>query len=254
MKPAHFTSNIQKGGALLDDTRRLVEAWDLVMPAAANLTRIAHQNLLGKSSRARADDILLRILCPRFVDPGPDVIATLKQLVAQPREFADACYYEASRDDTLLAAFAEGPLMTWHEAGRIVVNTREVVDWLGLLATKGCIPSWSERVSVKVARGLLAAVRDFRILTGVVRKQFVPAHMTAKGFTYVAFRLHEQGASSRSLLGSPVWRRWLLQPDRVAELFRQADQLGVLRYAEAGTVVRVDWRAGSLQDVVRAAA
>ena len=113
-----FTSNIQKGGALLDDARRVVEVWDLDQDASWNLTRIAEQNLLAKPSRARADDVLLRVLRPRLVEPGPQVIAALKQLLPSPRGFTDAYYFEATRDDALLAAFAEGPLFEWWERGR----------------------------------------------------------------------------------------------------------------------------------------
>ncbi len=65
-----FTSNIQKGGALLDDARRVVEVWDLTSDAASNLSRIAEENLLAKPSRARADDVLMRVLGPRLVEPG----------------------------------------------------------------------------------------------------------------------------------------------------------------------------------------
>ena len=73
--------------------------------------------------------------------------------------------------------------------------------------------------------------------------------MTPHGFAYVAFREHEQGASSRALFASPVWRRWLLDATRVAELFNQAERIGVLRFSQAGSAVRVDWRVGSLEEV-----
>ena len=48
-------SNVQKGGALLDDARRVVEVWDLTVDAATNLSRIAEENLLAKPSRARGN-------------------------------------------------------------------------------------------------------------------------------------------------------------------------------------------------------
>ena len=131
-----FTSNIQKGGALLGDARRLVEVWDLEHDATWNLARVSEQNLLAKPSRARADDVLLRVLRPRIVEPGAHVIATLKQLLPSPRGFADAYYFEASRDDALLAAFAEGPMFEWWERGRIGVDVESVSGWLADLAER----------------------------------------------------------------------------------------------------------------------
>jgi hypothetical protein len=249
-----FTSNIQKGGALLDDARRVVEVWDLEQDVSANLSRISDQNLLAKPSRARADDVLLRVLRPRLVEPGPQVIAALKQLLPSPRGFVDAYYFEATRGDALLAAFAEGPLYEWWERGRIGVDVESVSTWLAELAARDQTPPWTETIRTKVARGLLAALRDFGILSGAVRKEFAPPSISIAGFGYVAFRLHEDGASSRALFASPVWRRWLLDTARVTELFHEAERQGLWRYSAAGSAVRLDWLQDTLTEAVGAVA
>jgi hypothetical protein len=249
-----LTSNILKGGALLDDARRVVDIWDLDHEATWNLDRISEQNLLAKRSRARADDVLLRVLRPRLVEPGPQLIRALKQLLPTPRGFGDAYYFEATRDDALLAAFAEGPLFEWWERGRIGVDVQSVSAWLADLAAQGKTVPWTEATRTKVAQGLLAALRDFGILTGSVRKELAPASLTPAGFGYAAFRLNEAGVSSRALLASRVWRRWMLDADRVKELLREAARHGLLRYSLAGSAVRVDWLYGTLPEVVRAAA
>lgn len=249
-----FTSNIQKGGALLDDARRVVEVWDLDEDVSWNLSRVSEQNLLAKPSRARADDVLLRVLRPRLVEPGPQVIAALKQLLPSPRGFADAYYFEATRDDALLAAFAEGPLFEWWERGRIGVDVESVSSWLAELVERGQTPPWTATIRTKVARGLLAALRDFGVLSGAVRKEFAPPSLSIAGFGYVAFRLHEEGASSRALFASPVWRRWLLDTARVTELFHEAERQGLLRYSSAGSAVRVDWLQDTLSEAVCAVA
>lgn len=249
-----LTSNIQKGGALLDDCRRVVEAWDPSISSEENLQRIAKENLLGKASRSRTDDVIRRIIGPRFVQPGRHVIPALRGLLGEPRSFVEACYYETARDDTLLAAFAQEPL--WHlwQTGRVGVSIADVTDWLSSLTVSGQLPMWSDSVRTKTARGLLAALRDFGVLRGASRKEIVAPSMTPRGFAYVAWREHEQGASSRALATSRVWRRWLLEPDRVLDLFGQAARLGVLQFSSAGSAVRIDWIASSLGEVTGAAA
>ncbi len=89
--------------------RRLVEVWQPDLSSETNLQRIADGNLLGKATRRRLDDVLLRILAPRFVAPGPQVLATLHEMSRDHRAFLEAVYYETSRDEAVLAAFAEGP-------------------------------------------------------------------------------------------------------------------------------------------------
>jgi hypothetical protein len=249
-----FTVNIQKGGALLDDCRRVVEAWEPELDPAANLERISANNLLGKTSRTRTDDVLRRIIGPRLVEPGPHIIPALKAFLADPRAFREACYYETSRDEPLLASFAEGPLFQLWASGRIGIQVDDVTGWLMEQQREGRTGAWSDQVRTKVARGLLAALRDFGILTGARTKEIAPPDMTPRGFVYVAWRLHEQGASSRALATSPTWRRWLLGPARIDDLFTQAARLGMLSIVTAGSAVRIDWHARCLEEVTGATA
>ena len=67
----------------------------------------------------------------------------------------------------------------------------EVAAWLAELAANGETPPWADSTRIEVARHLLAALRDFGILTGAVRKEFSRSSLSIAGFGYVAFRLHE---------------------------------------------------------------
>lgn len=247
-----FSSRIIKGGALLDDSRRFVEVWRPELPADANVARIVEGNLLGKHSRSRAADVVSHVLEPRLVRPGPQVIRTLRRLTDEPVAFREACYYEAARHDALLAAFAEEALFGWYEAGRSQLDPGEVEDWLASLGRAGRSRDWNAQVRRRVAIGLLTSARDFGVLAGDVHKHFATPRLSPVGFAYVAFREHEQGRSARALMESRVWRRWLLDEARVRDLFAEADRLGVLRYEQVGSALRVDWRIDALEEVARA--
>ena len=252
-----LTSRLLKGGAVLEDTRRVVELWEAELSAEANIERLAAENLLGKSSLSRLDDLLNRVIRPRYVESSTHVIPALRGLLADHRAFQEACYYETSRADDLLAAFAEGPLWGWWCDGRLAIGIDDALGWLRRLADDGKVPAWSDSVENRTAQGLLSTLRDFGILRGVHqghRKEFASPSLTPLGFAYVAWREHEQGASSRALATSTIWRRWLLDDAQVDDLFVQAARLGVLRVSRAGSAVRVDWLVGSLAEVTGAAA
>ncbi len=253
----HYTSRLQKGGAALNDTRRVVELWDPELSSGDNLKRLSADNLLGKPSRSRIDDLLRRMVQRRYVEPGPHLIPALKGLLNDGRAFREACYYETSRADDLLAAFAEGPVWEWWQKGRLSIDIRDALSWLDELTDAGQAPVWTDSVRTRTARGLLSSLRDFGILTGATkgqRKEIAPPSMTPRGFAYVAWREHEQGASSRALTTSTVWRRWLLDDSLVEDLFVRSARLGVLRFARAGSAVRVDWLVQRLAEVTGAAA
>ncbi|MDE0122005.1 MAG: DUF1819 family protein [bacterium] len=252
-----YTSRLLKGGAVMEDTRRVVELWDPSISPRANLDRISVQNLLGKPSRSRIDDLLYRVIQRRYVDPGPHVIPALKGLVSDQRAFREACYYETSRDDDLLAAFATGPMWDWWQQGRLFIDIDDVLGWIHDVVRAGKIPVWSDSVRTRSAQGLLSTLRDFGVLAGVTqgrRKEIAPPSMTPRGFAYVAWREHEQGASSLALASSSVWRRWLLEDALVEDLFVRCARLGVLRFSRAGSAVRIDWLVHRLEEVTGAAA
>lgn len=252
-----LTSRLLKGGAVLEDTRRVVELWEVELSPKANLERLSAENLLGKPSRSRLDDLLHAVIRPRYVEPGPHVIPALQGLISDQRAFREACYYETSRVDNLLAAFAEGPLWSWWHEGRLGIAVDDAIMWLRQLAEDGMAPPWSDSVSGRAARGLLSTLRDFGILKGVHkghRKELASPSLSPRGFAYVAWREHEQGASSHALATSTIWHRWLLDDAQVDDLFVQAARLGVLRVSRAGSAVRVDWLVGSLAEVTGAAA
>lgn len=252
-----LSSNLLKGGSLLDDTRRFVEVWDYAATVDANLERITTENLLGHPSRKRSADVIKYGLKRRFIDGAPGCMPALRALLDQTVGFREACYYETARAEELLAMFATGPLFSWYQQGRLSVTTAEVEKWLRQLTAGGELAQWSEQVTNRAAQGLLSTLRDFGVLTGAMRaqrKEIRTPALSAVGFAYVAFREREQGASGRALVESPIWRRWLLDDRWVHDLFTQADHLGVLHYARAGSAVRIDWRIDDLAEVVRVAA
>lgn len=252
-----ISSNIVKAGALIDDTRRFVEVWDDRQTPEENIARILDGNLLGLPSRARSRDTMTYALRPRYVDPGPEVVAGLRELRGDPVAFRDACYYETTRVDRLLADFVEGPLVDWHRQGRLTVSVDDVVTWLEQRIADGAIPGWSESLQIRVAQGFLSALRDFGVLSGPARskrKDLAPRHPSVGGFVYVAFRLHQQGLSSRAIMTTPVWRRWFLGDPDLVELMHRAQGTGAVAFETAGSAVRIDWPVQSLAGVVRAAA
>ncbi|MEX1004148.1 MAG: BrxA family protein [Acidimicrobiia bacterium] len=252
-----LSSNIVKAGALIDDTLRFVEVWDPVLSPEANLERVVDSNLLGLPSQKRIYDTLTYALRPRYVDPGPAVIPGLTVLSGNGAAFRDACYFETTRVDQLLARFAEGPLFEWHEQGRLAISAEDVVDWIGKQAANGELPDWSDSLTRRVGQGLLSTLRDFGMLAGATRSQrkdINPRPLSIPGFAYVAFRLHQEGMSSRALLTSKVWRRWLLHESQVLGMLHRAHGTGALAFESAGTAIRIDWSSESLVEVVRAAA
>jgi hypothetical protein len=250
-----YTSNLQKGGALLDVTALLVSNWDVSHSPDANLASVVD---IGAASAVRRSDLSDRILRPRYVEPGPHVIAALRVLLdVDRRAFCDACFFETSRAESLLGDFAEGPLFDWYQGGRSTVTVEDAATWLATNVRQGRAPAWSDAVQTRVARALLATLRDFGVLNGAPgssRKTIGHPYPSIAGFAYVCWRLHDLGVTAASIEQSSVWRRWLLSPTDVGGLLAELAQHGVIVLNRAGSVTRIEWQASTLAEAVHGAA
>lgn len=250
-----YTSNLQKGGALLDVSALFVSTWDDRRSCEDNLTAVVE---MAAASAVRRADLGDRILRRRFVDPGPHVVSALKVLLDSDRHaFRDACYFETARAEPLLAHFAEGALVEWYRAERRTVTVDDTVGWLSLLVRRGLTPPWSDAVQTRVARALLATLRDFGVLDGVAggrTKRIGHPYPSVAGFAYTCWRLHELGVTAAGIERSPVWRRWLLGTADVAALLADLARHGVIMLNRAGSVTRIEWQAATLAEAVHGAA
>jgi hypothetical protein len=248
-----ITSRIIKGGALLEESRRFVDMWNCEAAPEQNLAAFRGRNLLGKRSRARAEDTIA-ILRQRFVEPGPEVICALRRLALRADVFRDACYFEAARNDRLLAYVAGTTLMGLADRGWVKVTVEDVERALLDRPPSEVVNGWGEATRRRVVHGLLSALRDFGVLEGKASKHIAPPHITFGGFVYVLGRLRQTATSSHEIVNHPCWRWWLLDSRRVRSFLLEADREGILSFADAGSALRIDWRTDGLEEMVRVVA
>lgn len=107
-------------------------------------------------------------------------------------------------------------------------------------------------VSSGAARQPLAALRDFGVLAGAVKKRLARPYLPIAAFAYIAFALGQQESSGYGLVHSPEWRLFFLDSPVVERLFVEAQQERLLTYHAAGRVVRVDFPAETSEEYAHA--
>jgi hypothetical protein len=245
-----YSSKIIKAGALLPDTKLLLKAWDTDTDIASNLERVREENLLGKSSRSRVEDVLA-VFRQRYLE-DPEVLKALVALVkgGMPAESLDrVLYFQAARSDLLLHDLVAEVLVDWSTRSNREVRTREVQNWVSEQVDAGRTErSWSFEVQRRVAQGLLATLRDFGILEGSVKKRIAYVYLPLDAFAFTAFQLLREGRSGARLLNAPEWRLFFLPQGGAERFFVEAHQDGLLEFYAAGRVVRIDFPAKDLED------
>jgi len=250
MPESGYSSRIIKAGALLLDTRLMLENWDRNADVRSNLDRVRRENVLGKSSRSRVEDVLA-IFRQRYLgDPDSlNALVVLAQDGSDPETLGRLLYFQAARSDRLLHDVVTELL--FERSLRVDRRFRpaEVRRWISDKVASGMTGKpWSEAVQLRAAQGLLATLRDFGVLEGSVNKQLAYLHLPAEAFAFTALQLHLAGSSGRELLDHPEWRLFLVPEGAAERLFLEAHSEGLLEYHAAGSVVRIDFPAETLEE------
>ncbi len=231
-----YSSKIIKAGALIGDTKMLFSHWDVAASVAENMDRVQRENVFGKASRSRVEDILA-IFRQRYLTEASPPVALERVL-----------YFHAARADTLLHDAVTEILVPLYEQGLVDINVptfqRTLAQWVEEGKTTG---HWSESTITRIAQGLLSALRDFGVLQGAVHKKIAPAFLPIEAFAYLVFYLKQRQPSGVKLIELPDWKLFFLPREGVERCLFEAHQRELLEYHVAGSVTRLTFPAETLE-------
>ena len=253
-KTGTYTTKIIKAGALLADTKMLFAHWDAAASVRGNLDRFRRENLFGKASRSRVEDILA-IFRQRYLADA-DVTNGLVALVKNrfSAEGLDrVLYFHAAKADPLLHDVVTEVLAPLHAQGRTEVTVTDIQEPLVQWVKEGRTTNrWSAPTLLRVVQGLMATLRDFGVLQGAVNKQIAPTYLPVEVFAYVAFFLKQHQASGAKLMDAPDWKLFFLSHEGIERFLIEAHQHGLLEYHAAGMVTRITFPTKSLEEYANA--
>lgn len=243
-----FTSRLIKASALIADTKTLLAYWDVSQDVSANLEQARSENIFGKATRARVEDVL-RIFRQRYFD-DPQIGHSLVYLAQNgaPAHWIDPLlyYYTIQNDETLRAIVLEivqPRQMSGYSDVSAEMVVRNLRDWVAEGRTTS---DWSEETVGRVARNAMATLRDFGILTGKSTKSITPIYLPVEAFAFLAFELQRQNISGEQILHSDNWKLFFLPVEGVERFFLEAHQERLLAYYAAGSVIRLEFPAQNL--------
>lgn len=261
-----LNANLTKGSGNVGDVTQLLRAWHPGEDVRAYRDRLVAENVLGRTTRARALDVVQQVLMRRYFpdgarEPGTR-LARLVQSALQTDVIVRLLYYHAALAEHLLYRVAADALYETRRRGVEWVNVMELRRFIAEASAAAAVPSadgaaakpYSASVVEKLAGAALTALRDFRIVAGAQRKRILPVRLPHEVVGYVAHALRDAGATASRIVEHPDWRLFLLAPAEVEAALLDADRHGHFHYQAAGTIRRFDWTYPSLDAYVDAIA
>lgn len=233
----------------MEEMRQLVRVWN-DSPANEQTLATVRANVLNKGTRTRTADILRRTYIPRFVaGPIPNawkLVRPLEDIDAPSQIVRPVYYWITAKAEPMIADFSTDFLFPRSATAHVGVEQSEVLTWLSARAS-----GWSPTVSIKVARGLLAAVRDFGILEGRAHKRITHLRLPVGSFAYIAFCLEKMGNAGSQITFHSDWRLFLLSVRDVEHNFFEAHQQHLLQYHAAGNIISLRFPCETLEEYAR---
>jgi hypothetical protein len=197
-----------------------IRRWDPTASVEANIDRARRENVFGKASRSRVEDILA-IFRQRYLmeDSVTKALVTLVHGELPAAALAKILYFHTARADPLIHDAVTEILIPMREQGLVDINIssfqRSLTRWVDKGKTSG---HWSEPTIVRISQGLVSALRDFGVLQGLVNKRIAPVFLPHEAFAYIVFYLKQHQPSGAKLLELPDWKLFFLTRDDVERL------------------------------------
>lgn len=245
-----YSSKIIKAGALIPDTKGLFAAWDPKFSVNENLQRVRCQNIMSKTSRSRAEDILA-IFRQRYLaeEDVATALATIVKRQSNGNTLDRILYFHAVRSDKLLHDVVIELLSPQWSRGIMEIDNNEIESALKKWIAEGKTSApWSDSTLRRVKQGVLSTLRDFGVLQGAVNKRIAPAYLSVQAFAYIVFYLKQHQPSGAKLLDLVDWKLFFLPRDGVERFLLEAHQQGLLEYHVAGSVTRLTFPVKTLEE------
>lgn len=252
----HYTTSINKGAGMIEETRTLLEQWHPDESLDVFTRRVQEEGLLGKATACRTRDVVRRIFAPRYLKPTDNPARLLKQILSSNlpgQVFTELVFLYTARENPLVRDFTIREFWPAVRRGRTIMDTDAVLAFLSEAHYDGRLDKqWSDNVSARVARTLLGLLRDVGFLREYVRgrREIVDYRITDEGTALIARELHESGITDSSICSHADWGLFGITPQSVLE---RLDGLGEHRgviVQQAGSVVHLTWTIGSVEELI----
>ena len=130
----NYTTRLQKGGALINDMRLIVQNWSDYEAPQLQGKRIIQKNLLGKKTKARSMDVYRRTFSQRFLKGDPPeawkIVKPLEKANIPIDILKPVYYWITARSDHLLYDFVTEELFDRSRGSDHSIRVDETAFWI----------------------------------------------------------------------------------------------------------------------------
>jgi hypothetical protein len=242
-----YTTQLQAGLGLVDETKILLELWAPGV-SASQLSQIAlDSGRFPTVTARRLRNIVVECFAPRYLVGDGAPAAHLKRLsTAIPTaELTQLMLAFTSRANPILGDFVRHVYWARYAGGYTHITNDDARLFVERGIDEGkTVKRWSEATVRRVSAYLTGCCADYGLLERGSRssRRILPVRVSSTVAAYLAYELHFAGVGDNALLMHENWQLFGLAREDVLEEIKRLSLRGLLIIQAAGDVIRISWK------------
>lgn len=251
---ALYTTQLQAGLGLIDETRSLLELWQFDMTASELNVIALESGHFSNNTARRLRNIVSECFAPRYLSPDASAAKHLKQLLgkASSATINQLMFLYTCRANRILADFVREVYWDRYEGGYELISKQDGLDFINRALDDGKMTRrWSDSTVSRVASYLLGSCADFGLLgqrSGSGRKMS-SFQIDPSVATFLAYDLHFQGMGDNAVVAHPDWMLFGLEHADVRDKVKRMALKGLVIFQSAGDISHISWNHKTMEEV-----
>ena len=256
MRTRLYTTQLQAGLGLLDETRALLTLWRPGMNGPTLFDAALSSGAFPGVTARRLRNVVAECFAPRYlVDSGAPATHLQMLLDRLPTpQIAELMYLFTARANLVLADFARSVYWPKYAAGAGTLTAKDARNFIQrALDDERMGKRWSDTTARRVSGYLLGACEDYGLLRRVSRTNleiFAP-RMSVNVAAYLAHDLHFAGLGDARVISHEDWQLFGLSTEDVLDELKRVGSEGHLIVQTGGGVTRLSWKHENMEELCR---
>lgn len=249
----YYTTQLQAGLGLLEETRQLLQVYQPGMSASQLYEAALASGRFPLVTARRLRNIVAECFAPRYLR-APHVAARLKSLVDRftTTEFNQLLFIYTARSNLVLADFVREVYWARYSAGRNDIELEDARMFVTNSVREGKTQKpWSESTIKRISSYLMGCCADYGLLTTNRNQRSIAAYrILPKVAAYLAYDLKLSGIGDNQIVSNSDWNLFGMERADVRDQLKRLSLQGLLIFQAASDVVHIGWTYNSMEELI----
>jgi len=252
-----YTTQLQAGLGMIDETRELLSLWVPGDSASRLFQRALESGRFPSLSARRLRNIIAECFGPRFMSGGDDVTAFIRDVgdALSANEFRQLCLIYTCRANQIVADFIRDVYWNSYAMSCTSITKSQARDFVDDAIRDGrTAVSWSDATRRRIAGYLTGTLADFGFLesTGRGDRELKAVHLEQRVAGILTHDLHFKDTADSGIVLADEWSLFGLEPHDTTAVLKRLSLQNWFVYQSAGATVRLGWKFTTRKELANA--